>query len=318
MTRPLRIVFAGTPEFSVPALDALHAAGHALTAAYCQPDRPAGRGRVLAAGPVKRRALELGIPVEQPATLRTPEAVARLQALDPDLMVVVAYGLILPQAALDVPRRGCLNIHGSLLPRWRGAAPIHRAILAGDACTGITIMQMDAGLDTGPMLLLRETPIGARETSGQLHDRLAQIGARAVVDAIDQWTAGALAPRPQPSDGVTYAAKIRKEEALIDWTHPAAAIARAVRAFNPWPVAETRWGGQQLRIWEATPLPERPATAAPGEVFEARDGRMVVAAGEGALQLDSLQLPGRKPTSAAGFLNSASHLRGARLGLTDA
>jgi methionyl-tRNA formyltransferase len=317
LTQPLRIVFAGTPEFSVPALDALHAAGHQVLAAYTQPDRPAGRGRVLTAGPVKQRALELGIAVEQPATLRTADAVGRLAAYGADLMVVVAYGLILPQSILDVPRLGCLNIHGSLLPRWRGAAPIHRALLAGDAFTGVTIMKMDAGLDTGPMLLLRQTDIGARETSGQLHDRLAVLGAQAVVDAIDGWTAGRIAPVAQPAEGATYAAKIRKEEALIDWAQSAAAIDRQVRAFNPWPVAETRWRGQQLRIWEATAVNSQSATAAPGVVIEARDGRIVVATGEGALHLETLQLPGRKPTRAAEFLNAAP-LQGARLGLPDA
>jgi methionyl-tRNA formyltransferase len=313
LTHPLRIVFAGTPEFSVPALDALHAAGHTVVAAGTQPDRPAGRGRVLTAGPVKRRALALGIPVEQPATLQTPDAVARVASYAPDLMVVVAYGLILPQAILDVPRRGCLNIHGSLLPRWRGAAPIHRAILAGDERTGITIMKMDAGLDTGPLLLVRETAIGAEETSGQLHDRLAALGAAAVVDAIDEWTAGRIAPVPQPKSGVTYAAKIRKEEAVIDWTCAALDLSRRVRAFNPWPVAETRWRGQQLRIWQAMPLAVAAVSAVPGEVIEARDGRIVVATGDGALRLDRLQLPGRKPTAAAEFLR-ASPLLGAHLG----
>ncbi len=313
MTRPLRIVFAGTPEFSVPALAALHAAGHDVVAVYCQPDRPAGRGRVLAAGPVKQRALELGIPVEQPATLRGEEAVARLAAHAPDLMVVVAYGLILPPAILAVPRLGCLNIHGSLLPRWRGAAPIHRAVLAGDARTGITIMQMDAGLDTGPMLLRREADIGPRETSGELHDRLAELGAEAVVEAIGAWTTGQIAPQPQPAEGVTYAAKIHKDEARIDWTQPAVAIDRAVRAFNPWPVAETRWQGEQLRVWASTPLPDAGRDAPPGTVSIAADGHIVVATGAGALQLDVLQLPGRKPTAAADFLRAHS-LAGACLG----
>jgi methionyl-tRNA formyltransferase len=314
---PLRIVFAGTPEFSVPALDALHAAGHSMRAAYTQPDRPAGRGRIVTAGPVKQRALELGIPVEQPVTLKSAEAVARLAAYGADVMVVVAYGLILPQAILDVPRLGCLNIHGSLLPRWRGAAPIHRAILAGDQTTGITIMTMDAGLDTGPMLLLRPTDIDARETSGQLHDRLATLGAQAVVEALDGWTAGRITPVAQPTEGVTYAAKIRKEEAVVEWSRSATAIGRQVRAFNPWPVAETRWRGQQLRIWEAAPVGGSCASAAPGDVIEAQDGRIRVATGEGVLQLDTLQLPGRKPTAAAAFLR-ACPLAGARLGSADA
>jgi methionyl-tRNA formyltransferase len=317
LTQRLRIVFAGTPEFSVPALDALHAAGHSMLAAYTQPDRPAGRGRGVTAGPVKQRAHELGIPVEQPVTLKTAEAVARLASYGADLMVVVAYGLILPQSILEVPRLGCVNIHGSLLPRWRGAAPIHRAILAGDQTTGITIMTMDAGLDTGPMLLMRPTDIGARETSGQLHDRLARLGAQAVVEAIDEWTAGRIAPVAQPAEGATYAAKIRKEEAMVDWSQSAAAIARQVRAFNPWPVAETRWRGQQLRIWEATPVEGPCGSCAPGNVIEAGNGRVRIATGEGMLQLDTLQLPGRKPTAAADFLR-AFPMAGARLGPSDA
>ena len=317
MTSRLRIVFAGTPEFSVPALAALHSAGHTLQAVYTQPDRPAGRGRVVASGPVKQRALELGIPVEQPVTLKAVDAVARLASYGADLLVVVAYGLILPQAVLDVPRLGCLNIHGSLLPRWRGAAPIHRAILAGDARTGITIMKMDAGLDTGPMLLTRATDIGAHETSGELHDRLAQLGAQAVVDAIEDWTAGRIAPLAQPEQGVTYAAKIRKDEAAIDWSQSAASIARQVRAFNPWPVAETRWRGQQLRIWRAVPVAGSDApAAAPGAVIETGANSIVVATGAGALQLETLQLPGRKPTAAADFLH-AFPLAGARLGSDD-
>jgi methionyl-tRNA formyltransferase len=312
MTNRLRIVFAGTPEFSVPALDALHAAGHTIAAVYTQPDRPAGRGRTLASGPVKKRALELGLPVEQPVSLKPPEAVAKLVEYSPDLMVVVAYGLILPQRVLDVPRLGCLNIHASLLPRWRGAAPIHRAILAGDAHTGITIMKMDAGLDTGPMLLVRQLDIGARETSGSLHDRLAALGAEAVVAAIDGWLADRLAPVAQPADGVTYASKILKEEALIDWTQPAEAIARQVRAFNPWPVAETRWQGQQLRIWEAEAQGGAPA-GEPGRVVEAGNGRLLVTTGSGLLRVHRVQLAGRNATSAAEFLN-ANKLLDARLG----
>jgi methionyl-tRNA formyltransferase len=312
MTNRLRIVFAGTPEFSVPALDALHAAGHTIAAVYTQPDRPAGRGRTLASGPVKKRALELGLPVEQPVSLKSPEPVAKLAEYSPDLMVVVAYGLILPQGVLDVPRLGCLNIHASLLPRWRGAAPIHRAILAGDTRTGITIMKMDAGLDTGPMLLVRPLEIGASETSGGLHDRLAALGAEAVVAAIDGWLAGRLAPVAQPAEGVTYASKILKEEALIDWTQPAEAIARQVRAFNPWPVAETRWRGQQLRIWEAEAQGDAPA-GEPGQAVEAGNGRLLVATGSGLLRVHRVQLAGRNATGAAEFLN-ANQLLHARLG----
>jgi methionyl-tRNA formyltransferase len=312
MTSPQRIVFAGTPDFSVPALDALHAAGLPIAAVYTQPDRPAGRGRALTASPVKRRALELGLTVEQPGSLKDPSAVARLIAHAPELMVVVAYGLILPQAVLDVPRLGCLNIHASLLPRWRGAAPIQRAILAGDTLTGVTIMKMDAGLDTGPMLLTRPLEIGADETAGHLHDRLAAVGAEAIVTAIDEWLEGHIAPVPQPAVGATYAAKIRKDEAAIDWAQPAGAIARQVRAFNPWPVAETRWAGQQLRIWEARAHDAAPQ-ATPGEVVEAAGGRLAVATGDGALMVGRLQLAGRGVLTAAEFLN-ANKLLGARLG----
>ena len=312
MTQRLRIVFAGTPDFSVPALDALHSAGYSIAAVYTQPDRPAGRGRAVAASPVKRRAVDLGLPLEQPSTLKTPEAVARLSALGPDLMVVVAYGLILPQEILDVPALGGINIHASLLPRWRGAAPIQRAIHAGDTRTGVTIMKMDAGLDTGPMLLTRPTDIGAGENAGSLHDRLAELGAGAIVEAIEGLRSGHLAPVAQPGQGVTYAAKIRKEEGVIDWTRPASGIGRQVRAFNPWPVAETRWAGQQLRIWEAEALPDE-SGAEPGRVIEARNGRIVVATGEGVLKLVQVQLAGRRVTGAAEFLN-AHPLADARLG----
>jgi len=322
MTSRLRIVFAGTPEFSVPALDALHAAGHEIVAVYTQPDRPAGRGRTLGTGPVKRRALDLGLRVEQPSTLRSGEAAALLATFRPDLMVVVAYGLILPQPVLDLPRLGCLNIHASLLPRWRGAAPIQRAILAGDTVTGVTIMKMDAGLDTGPMLLIRETGIAANESAGALHDRLAILGAGAVVDAVAGMVAGGLLPVPQPADGATYAAKIRKEEALIDWVFPASSIARQVRAFNPWPVAETRWRGRQLRVWEARPLMEDPGAPvppaagglnAPGRVIDCGTGRLVVSTGDGLLEIDRLQVAGRNAMPAADFLN-ANPLVGETLG----
>jgi len=308
----LNLVFAGTPEFSVAALEALHRAGHEIRAVYTQPDRPAGRGRALAASAVKRRAIELGLEVEQPATLRSADAVARLAAFGADLMVVVAYGLILPPQILEVPRLGCWNIHASLLPRWRGAAPIQRAILAGDTSTGVTIMQMDAGLDTGPVLLTRATPIDARETGGSLHDRLSVLGAEAIVAAIDDWNAGRLRAQPQPDEGVAYAAKIHKEEARIDWNRRAVLIDRQVRAFDPWPVAETRWQERQLRVWEASVEPVAVA-AAPGSVIEAGDGRLLVATGDGALSLRRVQLAGRRAMSAAEFLN-AHALAGARLG----
>jgi methionyl-tRNA formyltransferase len=292
----------------VPALSALHAAGHRIAAVYTQPDRPAGRGLKLNSSPVKQRALELGLPVEQPATLKGAAAVATLAGYAPELLVVVAYGLILPRDALAVPRRGCLNIHASLLPRWRGAAPIHRALLAGDPASGVTIMQMDEGLDTGPLLLAREWPIPPRCTGGQLHDALATLGAEAVVEAIEAWSAGRIAPLPQPAEGACYARKIDKAEARIDWALPADAIDRQVRAFNPWPGAETRWRGQGLKIWAATPLgassvpePEH-VTLAPGWV--SGRGRILVATGAGVLQVERLQLAGRRATSAAEFLNA--------------
>ena len=312
MTDRLRIVFAGTPDFAVPALDALQAAGHEIAGVYTQPDRPAGRGQTLNESPVKRRAVELGLPLEQPATLRTPEAAADLAAYRPELMVVVAYGLILPPAILGVPRLGCWNIHASLLPRWRGAAPIQRAILAGDTTTGITIMQMDAGLDTGPMLLVRPLPIGARDNGGQLHDRLAALGAESIVAAVEQFVAGRLAAVRQPDEGATYAAKIRKPEAIVDWRQSSVQIDRQVRAFNPWPVAETRWQGQQLRIWEAESV-AADGDGEPGRVLEAAGGRLLVVAGEGTLQLHRVPLAGRRAMTAAEFLNAHS-LAGARLG----
>ena len=312
MTDRLRIVFAGTPDFAVPALDALHAAGHEIAAVYTQPDRPAGRGQTLNESPVKRRAVELGLPLAQLATLRAPEAAANLAAHRPELMVVVAYGLILPPAILAVPRLGCWNIHASLLPRWRGAAPIQRAILAGDTTTGITIMQMDAGLDTGPMLLVRPLPIGARENGGQLHDRLAALGAESIVAAVEQFLAGRLAAVRQPDEGATYAAKIRKQEAVIDWRQSSVQIDRQVRAFNPWPVAETRWQGQQLRIWEVESVAAS-GSGEPGRVLEAAGERLLVATGEGALQLHRVQLAGRRAMTPTEFLN-AHPLAGARLG----
>jgi len=294
----------------VPALSALHAAGHQIVAVYTQPDRPAGRGLKLTSSPVKERALALGLPIEQPATLKDPTAVATLASYAPELMVVVAYGLILPPAVLSVPHRGCLNIHASLLPRWRGAAPIHRALLAGDSTSGVTIMQMDAGLDTGPMLLAREWPMPARCTGGQMHDALAALGAETVVEAIEAWTAGRIEPQPQPAAGATYASKIGKAEARIDWSRSATAIDRQVRAFNPWPGAETRWHGQGLKIWAATPLgavpaPEpEPASLAPGLVLDGVRGRILVATGEGLLHIERLQLAGRRPVGAAEFLNA--------------
>ncbi len=310
MSSSLSIVFAGTPEFSVPVLEALLRSQHRVVAVYTQPDRPAGRGRQLAASPIKRVALAHGIQVEQPPTLKDAAAVERLASFSADLMVVVAYGLLLPQSVLDTPRLGCINVHASLLPRWRGAAPIQRAILAGDSESGVTIMQMEAGLDTGPMLLKRSTPIAERETSATLHDRLAELGAQALLDALTSLQT--IVPEVQPEAGATYAAKIRKEEARIDWSRPAIEIDRMVRAFDPWPVAETRWNGQQLRVWDALPRDAGQA-ATPGQVLACTNEGIDVATGAGTLRLTRVQLAGRSAMSAGEFLN-AHRLDGAVLG----
>jgi methionyl-tRNA formyltransferase len=298
-----RIIFAGTPDFAVPALQALISADLAPIAVYTQPDRPAGRGRRLAESPVKAAAVAAGLPVRQPATLKDPDAIAALRALRPDLMVVAAYGLLLPQAALDAPRLGCVNIHASLLPRWRGAAPIQRAILAGDTETGIAIMRMEAGLDTGPVYAMAPTPIAADDTGGSLHDRLAAIGAEALLAALPGILNGTAEPRPQEDALATYAKKLDKQEATIDWTRPAVELERQVRAFDPWPVAQTRLADETLRIWSAQALPE--ATAGePGRVMAAgRDG-IDVAAGLGQLRITRLQPPGKRPMSARDFLNA--------------
>jgi len=312
--RPLRLVFAGTPDLAVPSLDALIAAGHDCAAVYTQPDRPAGRGRKLQQSPVKDSALARAIPVRQPETFkRDPQAVAELAALDPDLMVVVAYGLLLPKSVLAIPRLGCVNVHASLLPRWRGAAPIQRAILAGDAETGVCIMRMEAGLDTGPVYSRLVTPIGSEDTGGSLHDRLAVLGARALIDAIPGIADGTLVPEPQDPAGAIYAHKIDKAEAEIDWTAPAAAIERQVRAFDPWPVAQTRLGGEVLRIWSAHAISQARTEVLPGTVTVASRAGIEVATGVGTLRVLRLQAPGKRPMDALDFLN-ARHLDGARLG----
>jgi methionyl-tRNA formyltransferase len=296
----------------VPALEALVSSPHRVVAVYTQPDRPAGRGQQLTASAVKQCALRHGLPVEQPATLREPAAVERLKSWSADVMVVAAYGLLLPQSILETPRLGCVNIHASLLPRWRGAAPIQRAIGAGDAQTGVTIMQMDVGLDTGPMLLTRVVAIGPRETAATLHDRLAEDGARALLVALEDIAQGAAKPRAQPADGVTYATKIRKEEAAIDWTQPAPQIDRQIRAFDPWPVAQTQWNGQQLRVWEATPI-DSSAPPSPGTVLATSASGIDVGTGDGVLRLTRVQIAGRKAMAAAEFLN-AHRLDGTVLG----
>jgi methionyl-tRNA formyltransferase len=319
--KPLRVVFAGTPEFAVPSLKALIDAQTlrpalpplAVVAVYTQPDRPAGRGRQLQASPVKALALDHGIRVHQPSSLKTDaNAVRDLIALEVDLMVVVAYGLILPSSVLQAPQLGCVNVHASLLPRWRGAAPIQRAVLAGDAETGVCIMGMEAGLDTGPVYHRAHTPIGRDETAGALHDRLAALGADALLDALPMILARAR-PEPQPEDGVTYATKLTKEEALIDWTQPAVQIARAVRAYNPWPVAYTELDGDPVRIWGASAEPASDPTAAPGTVIAAAKDGIRVVTGEGVLRISRLQPAGKRPMSAADFINARS-LDGVRLG----
>ena len=304
MPAGLSIVFAGTPAFAVPAFQAVAASRHRLLAAYTQPDRRAGRGLRVEESPVKRAAVQAGLPVEQPSSFREPEAVRQLARYAPDVMVVVAYGLLLPQAVLDVPRLGCLNVHASLLPRWRGAAPIQRAILAGDTQTGITIMRLEAGLDTGPMLLRRPVPIDPGDTAGLLHDRLAAVGATLIVEALDLMASGAAQFEAQDDALATYARKIAKDEARIDWSRPAAEIERQVRAFDPWPVAETRLDGMQLRIWSAhvSDAAQDPS-AVPGQVLAATADGIVVATGQAALVIDRLQLPGKRPVPAAGFVH---------------
>lgn len=289
----MKLAFMGSPDFSVPVLDALVEAGHEVAAVYCQPPRPAGRGKKDRPGPVHARALELGLAVRHPVSLKGAEEQEAFAALDLDAAVVVAYGLILPQAILEAPRQGCLNIHASLLPRWRGAAPIHRAIMAGDAETGICIMQMEAGLDTGPVLLREATPIGAEETTLQLHDRLAPMGARMIVDALSRLED--LTADPQSDEGVTYAEKILKDEARVDWTRPAVEVDRLIRGLSPFPGAKCEMNGEQIKL-----LSSRLAKGqgAPGRVLSG----LTIACGEGAIEVLSAQRPGKKPMQAEDFL----------------
>ncbi len=293
----MRIVFAGTPDFAVPCLQAILHSQHELVAVYTQPDRPAGRGRLLTPSPVKQCALEHHIPVYQPPGLKTAEAQADLQALQADLMVVVAYGLILPASVLAMPRQGCINVHASLLPRWRGAAPIQRAILAGDRETGVTLMQMDAGLDTGAILLERRIPIADEDTGGSLHDKLAALGAGLLNEGLEVIASGKQKPRLQPAAGITYADKLSKAEAQIDWQQPATQIALRVRAFNPWPVAETNLGDQRVRIWLAH-AEDTKTHAEPGRILSCDDDALRVATGEGVLAITRLQWPGGKAMDA--------------------
>lgn len=310
----MRIVFAGTPEFAVPALDALVAAGHDIAAVYTQPDRPAGRGRRLSPSPVKRRALALNVPVEQPESFRFGDVRSRLADHAPDVMVVVAYGLLLPQSVLEIPVHGCLNIHASLLPRWRGAAPIQRAIAAGDTETGISIMRMEKGLDTGPVLLERRVTISADETAASLHDTLAALGATAIVEALIRLASGDAKARPQDASRATYAHKLSRQEAAIDWSRPAAELSRQVRAFNPWPMAFSTLGEDTLRVLTATPLPLAADRCSPGEIAATSVDGIDVATGEGLLRITQLQLSGKRPMNAAEFLNGHPLAPGARLG----
>jgi methionyl-tRNA formyltransferase len=306
----------GTPEFAVPTLEALIGAQSVhLVGIVVQPDRPAGRRRQLVSPPVKQVAQAHGVPFFQPSSLGTPDAVARLAAWEPDVIVVAAFGQILKQDVLDLPLHGCLNVHASLLPRWRGAAPIPAAILAGDEVTGVTIMRMDAGLDTGPILAQREEPIRSDDTWATLETRLAQLGAELLVSTLPMYLAGDLLPRPQPEQGVTYAGQLRKKDGLLDWSRPAVELERQVRAFQPWPGAFTTLHGQRLRVVRAVPLPGWRGDAPPGTVVALDDGGAVaVATGEGALRLEEVQLAGRRSMDIADFLCGQPDCVGSRLG----
>lgn len=315
----LRIVFAGTPEFAAVALRALLSSRHDVVGVLCQPDRPSGRGRRRTAGPVKQCALEHDVPVQQPPTLKSPEALAALASLRPDVLVVAAYGLLLPPSVLQLPPLGCLNIHGSLLPRWRGAAPIQRAILAGDTRTGVAIMQMDEGLDTGAVLLERSVEITRSSTSATLHDALAAAGAAIIVPALEGRCRGTLQAVPQSEEGVVYAAKLDKREARLDWSHSAVEVDRRIRAFNPWPVAESVLDGQRVRVWDsALPATEASAgDAAPGTVLGLDEHGLRVACGTGSVLLRRLQRDGGKPLAAAAFAHDRA-LVGQRFAPPDA
>ncbi|MFM0414336.1 methionyl-tRNA formyltransferase [Paraburkholderia aromaticivorans] len=327
MSHSLRVIFAGTPEFAAAALAAIHSAGFVVPLVLTQPDRPAGRGMKLQASPVKRYAQEHGLAVAQPPSLRragkypaeAAAAIEQLRATPHDVMVVAAYGLILPQEVLDIPPLGCINIHASLLPRWRGAAPIHRAIEAGDAETGITLMQMDVGLDTGAMISEARTAISGDDTTATLHDRLAQDGATLIVEAlVELERTGKLAATPQPADGVTYAEKIGKHEAALDWRRPAAVLARQVRAFDPFPGGVgTLEDGTSIKIWAAVPVDAK-ANGAPGTITDISPEGVVVACGEGALRLTQLQKPGGRRLPVREFLAGSTLAVGQRFQLPEA
>jgi methionyl-tRNA formyltransferase len=296
---PVKVVFAGTPEFAARCLEALLESRHLVSGVLTQPDRPAGRGLEPAAPPVKRLAMARGIPVHQPASLKDAQVQGELRDARPEVMVVVAYGLILPQAVLEIPRHGAVNVHASVLPRWRGAAPIQRALLAGDRETGVSIMQMDAGLDTGPVLVQESLPILEDDTAGTLHDRLAGLGAKLIVRALSELEAGGLTARPQPAEGVTYAAKLEKYESRVDWRESAIAVSRRVRAFDPSPGARVRLRGVELKIRRCAVAPGR---GVPGEVLNSHPSGVLVACGEGALLITELQRSGGKRLAAGEFL----------------
>jgi len=299
----LRIIFAGTPDFAARHLDALLSSGHQVVGVFTQPDRPAGRGKKLMPSPVKVLAEEHGLPVFQPASLRPQENQQLVADLNADVMVVVAYGLILPKAVLDMPRLGCINVHGSLLPRWRGAAPIQRSLWAGDADTGVTIMQMDVGLDTGDMLYKLSCPITDEDTSATLYDKLAELGPKGLIDTLQQLADNRVQPEVQDEALVTYAEKLTKEEPRLDWSLPAAQLERCIRAFNPWPMSWLEIDGQPVKVWQASVI-AGPVNAAPGTIVEANKQGIQVATVEGILNLESLQPAGKKAMSAQDLLNS--------------
>lgn len=307
----LRIVFAGTPEFAVPALEALFDGPHQVVAVYCQPDRPAGRGRKLVAGPVKSSALAHGAVVMQPENFRSAHSLADLRAFDADLMVVAAYGLLLPQAVLDTPRLGCINIHASLLPRWRGASPIQHAILEGDSRSGVTLMKMDAGLDTGDMIASREVEIGGDWSAGQLHDSLAPLGASLLTETLADVESALRQARPQDDRLASYAPRLTKQQAEVDWRQPVERLLREIRAYNPWPVSHTRLGEDNLRLWRA--CAGAGSAGEPGDIVGHDTRGVYVRCGDGVLQVTELQFAGRNRCSAAQALN-ARDLTGLHLG----
>ena len=307
-----RIVFMGTPEFAAPVLEALVDA-HQVVGVVTQPDRPAGRGRRLVPSPVKQLVVERGLPTFQPNSLRPPDAVAHLATWEPDVIVVAAFGQILRQDVLDLPPHGCLNVHASLLPRWRGAAPLAAAILAGDEVTGVTIMQMDAGLDAGPTLSQEKVPIRPDDTRATLGERLARLGAELLVDMLPAYLSGNLVPRNQPDEGATYARQLRKEDGLLDWSLPAIELDRRIRAFTPWPGAFTTWHGRTLKVLQATPLPATRQDVPPGTVVALGDGAAAVT-GSGALSLEEVQLAGKRSIDIDAFLRGQRGFVGSRLG----